>query len=95
MDAAANLLTSRSGRLARDGFNPVVWGPDVPYDAVYVSLLRPTNRDLKRLSASGVLPPDLTPVTRSNYIAAARAAIASVVGPNYKVRTTYGQPIIG
>lgn len=87
-------LANHLNQLTDDGVNPSSWGPDVPFDAVYITLVRPSNEDLLALSASGLVPVGLTPVTRSNYLAAATAAIRSVAGPNYKVEPTFGGPVI-
>lgn len=86
-------LAKHAGRLQHDGVTLSAWGPDVPFDAVYVTLLRPTRNDLQRLSASGLVPASLIPVTRADYIAAAGAALVATVGPDYKIRPGFGDPI--
>lgn len=93
LEADTVRLAHQSKRLQNDGITPTVWGPDRPYDAVYVHVQRPSDQDLQRLSASGLVPASVTPVTRANYTAAANAAIASAVGPHYKVLPTY-QPVV-
>lgn len=95
LNTISSALDKHREQLTGDGINLALWAPHAPYDAIYVWLLRPTNEDLQRLSTSGLVPPDLSPVTRSNYRAAAGAAIESTVGPNYRIQPAYGQPIKG
>lgn len=93
LNALEDGLSNHWRQLKLDGVNWVAGWPAPPYDAIYVTLQRPTNQDLRRLSTSGLVPADLTPVTRSNYIAAAGAAVSSAVGPNYRILPKYGQPM--
>lgn len=93
LNTAADAMTNHMQQLLHDGVNLDAWYPTAPYDAIYVTLDQPTNRDLQRLSTSGLVPQNLTPVTQSNYKAAASAAIASDLSPNYKVKPAYGEPI--
>lgn len=92
LDALTGELARHADRLQGNGVSLSEWSPDAPFDAVYVTLLRPSNKDLRRLSRSGLVPASLT-VTRANYVAAASAAISTVVGPDYKVRPAFGDPI--
>lgn len=93
LDALTSELARHADQLQGNGVSLSEWSPDAPFDAVYVTLLRPSNKDLRRLSRSGLVPASLTPVTRANYVAAASAAISMVVGPDYKVRPAFGDPI--
>jgi hypothetical protein len=82
-------LGKHADKLQRAGVSLSEWGPEPPFDAVYISVQRPTNDDLRRLSSSSLIPTSLIPVTRANYIEAASAAISTAAGPNYRVHHTY------
>lgn len=92
LDKLNQELAIHAEQLLRHGVRLNASGPQPPYDAVYVTVLQPADKDLAELSASGLVPAALIPVTPANYVDAVSAAISAAVGPNYKVHHTYGSP---
>lgn len=95
LQAIQNALWRQLKPLARDGVELVESGPEQPYNSIDVELLRPTPTDLARIEASSLVPTNLTPVTKANYLDAARAVVAVVAGPDYTIDRAYGTPIHG